>query len=299
LKIIHLIGLGNGGAKQIRTMATQRKRRDDRPTSTDSSEEEQMKLLQYMETAVPESTHAERQRFLVDCGGNYDAAIDKLAKYIKWRSEYCDDALREGLDSWTYATQMLQKSIVKHSSQNCDGATHTSSSSSTTTIKLPCIVYVHEKAQSMTRYVQHLPARIDTKLAKPSTYALALAIYLEHLFDRNSMEKITLIIDVRAGQGWANILAIHLIPFMQMSCRLLCDLHPERLESCILFPMPKVTNVIWKAVKPFLHKDTRKKVVLVNGPAGKDDPVPKNLSQILDEEMIRQLEDKRRSCFSR
>lgn len=279
------------------TTATQLKGGDDW-TSTDSSEEEQMKLLKYIETAVPESTYAERQRFLVDCGGNHNAAIEKLVKYMKWRNDYCDDALRDKLDSWTYATQMLQKSIVKHSLQNCDGTTHTSSSSSSK-IKLPCIVYVHENFQSMTRYVQHLPARIDTKIAKPSTYALALAIFLEHLFDRNSIEKITLVIDVRAGQGWANILAIHLIPFMQMSCKLLCDLHPERLESCILFPMPKVTNVIWKAVKPFLHKDTRKKVVLVNGPAGIDDPVPKKLRQIVDEEIIRQLEDKRRSCFSR
>ena len=270
----------------IRIMAAQHKRGDNRPTTSDSSEEEQLKLLQYMETAVPESTHAERQRFLVDCSGKQTAAIDKLKKYIKWRSEHYDDALREEPDSWTYATQMLQKS-------KCDGgATRTST-------KLPCIVYVHETSQSMTRYVQHLPARIDTKLANPSTYALALAIYLEHLFDRNSIEKVTLVIDVRAGEGWANILAIHLIPFMQMSCRLLTDLHPERLESCILFPMPKVTNVIWKAVKPFLHKDTRKKVILINGPAGVDDPVPKKLSKVVDDEMILQLEDKRRSCFSR
>jgi hypothetical protein len=63
--------------------------------------------------------------------------------------------------------------------------------------------------------------------------------------------------------------------------------------------MPKVANVIWKAVKPFLHKDTRKKVVLVNGSAGVDDPVPKKMKQYIDGEMIKQLEDKRRSCFSR
>lgn len=265
------------------TMAAQVKRGDDHTTITASSDEEQLKSIQHMKTAVPESTRAERQRFLVDCNGNQTAAIDKLRKYMKWRSEHCDGALREEVDPWTYATQMLQK----HSAKN---ATDTTSSTS-----LPCIVYVHEKT---TRYVQLLPARIDTTLAKPSTYTLALAIFLEHLFDRNSNERITLVIDVRAGQGWANILAIHLIPFMQTACRLLCDLHPERLESCIIFPMPKVANVIWKAVKPFLHKDTRKKIVLVNGPAGINDPVPKKMVQLMDEEMMHQLEDKRRSCFS-
>lgn len=269
-------------------MAAQLKRGDDYQTTTAISEEEQLKVIQLIETAVPQSTQAERQRFSVGCNGNETAAIEKLRKYIKWRSEHCDDALREELDSWTYATQMLQKCCAKNSSP-----TNQSLSS------LPCIVYVHEETQSMTRYVQHLPGRIDTTLAKPSTYALALAIYLDHIFDRASDERITLVIDVRAGQGWANILAIHLIPFMQMSCRLLSDLHPERLETCILFPMPKVANVIWIAVKPFLRKDTRKKVVLVNGPAGVDDPVPEKMSQLIDGDMITQLEEKRRSCFSR
>jgi hypothetical protein len=266
-------------------MAAQLKRGDDYQTTNASSEEEQLKVIQLMETAVPQSTQAERQRFLVGCNGNQTAAIEKLRKYIKWRSEHCDDALREELDSWTYATQMLQKCSAKNSSP-------------TNLSSLPCIVYVHEESQPIKRYVQHLPGRIDTTLAKPSTYALALAIYLEHIFDPASDEKITLI-DVRAGQGWANISAIHLIPFMQMSCRLLSDLHPERLETCILFPMPKVASVIWNAVKPFLRKDTRKKVVLVNGSAGVNDPVPEKMSQLMDEDMISQLEAKRRSCFSR
>ncbi len=269
-------------------MAAQLKREDDQPATSSSSEEEQLKVIQLMETAVPQSTQAERQRFSGGCNGNQSAAIEKLRKYMKWRNEYCDDALREELDSWTYATQMLQKCSAK----NCS-PTNLSLSS------LPCIVYVHEETQSMKRYVQHLPGRIDTTLAKPSTYALVLAIYLEHLFDRASDERITLVIDVRAGQGWANILAIHLIPFIQMSCRLLSDLHPERLDTCILFPMPIVANVIWKAVKPFLRRDTKKKVVLVNGTAGVDDPVPKKMSQLMNEDMINQLEEKRRSCFSR
>jgi hypothetical protein len=272
----------------IKTMASQHHDIEEgHPTNI--SGEERMKLLQYIETAVPESTKAERQRFLVHCSGNENEAIDKLRYYIKWRGEHCDDDLRDGLDSWTYVNQMLHKIKARHSPQEENGNPLTTS--------LPCIVFLYENSQSVTRFVQHLPARIDTKHASPRTYALALAIYLDHLFDRNSTEKITLIIDVRAGRGWANILAVHLIPFMQLSCRLLNDLHPERLDSCILFPMPKVTNVIWKAVKPFLHKQTRKKVVLVNGGAGVDDPIPKKLSQMVAAELVHQMEENRRSCF--
>ena len=192
-----------------------------------------------------------------------------------------------------YANHMLQKHCERNSSNKHDD------SMDTTTINLPRIVYTHKTTHSSTRYVQHLPARIDTSLATPSMYALVLAIYLEHLFDRNSFEKITLVVDVRAGRGWANIPALHLISFMQACCKLLCDLHPERLQSCILFPLPKVATVIWRAVKPFLHKDTRKKILMANGQAGEDDPVPKKMSQLIEEQMIHLMEEQRMSCFSR
>ena len=94
-------------------MAAQLKKGDGHQTTAASSEEELLKVIQ---ASVPESTHAERQWFLVDCNGNQTAAINKLRNYINWRVEHCDDALREELDSWTYATQMLQKRSAKNSS---------------------------------------------------------------------------------------------------------------------------------------------------------------------------------------
>ncbi|KAL7524705.1 hypothetical protein ACHAXR_000680, partial [Thalassiosira sp. AJA248-18] len=141
---------------------------------------------------------------------------------------------------------------------------------------------ISDNAITKEKYLQHFPARIDIKLADTSVYARALAIYLDHALDRDSTEKITLVIDVRSGHGWANIKAIHLLPFIQSTVRLLCDLHPLRLEQCIIFPVPAVANVIWKAVKPFLGRETAKKVCLVSGPAGRNDKVPKKLSEYLD-----------------
>jgi hypothetical protein len=131
-------------------------------------------------------------------------------------------------------------------------------------------------------------------------YALALAIYIDYTLDRSSMEKIILVIDVRAGQGWANIAAIKLIPFIQETVRLLCDLHPTRLEQCIIYPVPVIANIIWKAVKPFVGKDTVKKICLVSGSgAGMNDIVPEKVNKYLDCELLQQFETTRMDCFSK
>jgi hypothetical protein len=131
-------------------------------------------------------------------------------------------------------------------------------------------------------------------------YALALAIYIDYTLDRSSMEKIILVIDVRAGQGWANIAAINLIPFIQETVRLLCNLHPTRLEQCIIYPVPVIANIIWKAVKPFVGKDTVKKICLVSGSgAGRNDIVPEKVNKYLDCKLLTRFETTRMDCFSK
>lgn len=263
-----------------------------------------------IEQALPDSTYEERVRFLTDRNGNKEAAIGKLKNYLNWRKKYCDDDLAH-LDSWTYATQLAIQGTAKFGGGSSQR--RSSRSMNMETMKLPCTLFMYDHKQSTSKnnhsdgddsvtttkkYLQHFPARIDTKLADTSVYALALAIYLDHALDRNSTEKVTLVIDVRSGHGWANIKAINLLSFIQSTVGLLCDLHPMRLEQCIIFPVPKLANVLYKAVKPFMGKETVKKVCLVSGPAGKNDKVPKNLGNLLDEELIKKLESRRKSCFS-
>lgn len=271
--------------------------------STHENGELETKEHREIHHALPTSTHAERQRFLTDRSGDVQAAITKLRNFLEWRKQHCNDDLGH-LDSWTYATQLAVQSQIAAKKLNKNNDTDT-------TLKLPCTLYMQEHEQSTSKtntddntiikkkYLQHFPARIATKLADTSIYALALAIYLDHALDRTSTEKVTLVIDVRSGHGWANIKAVQLLPFIQSTVRLLCDLHPMRLEQCIIFPVPKVANVIYKAVKPFLGKDTVKKVRLVSGPAGRNDKVPKKLCGYLDEELIVKFEERRTSCFTR
>ena len=266
--------------------------------------------LRDMHQALPNSTHAERQRFLAYSKGDTKAAIEKLQKYLEWREQHFNDDLNQQLeDPWIYAAQLaIQSAAAKggNGKTNPDTALMNGKTNDTS-LELPCPIFMHEDTQQSSstnnsvttkRYLQHLPARIDTKLAKTSVYAIALAIYVDYILDRNSIEKITLIIDVRSGHGWANIKAIHLVPFIQSTVRLLCDLHPMRLHRCIIFPVPQFTKGLWKAVKPFLEKETAMKVCLVSGPAGRDDSVPTKLNQYLDDELITKLEERRKSCFT-
>jgi len=267
--------------------------------------------LKEMHRALPTSTQAERQRFLIaDRQGNTKAAINKLQYYLDWRRQHTDDELSH-LDSWTYATQiaMQQAKAKKGNSINDSGIDSTN-----TTYKLPCPLFMYEHDSTSTantsidstvttnttrmKYIQHLPARIDL-LADNSTYALALALYIDHILDRNSTEKATLVIDVRPGYGWSNIKAIQLLPFIQMVSKLLCDLFPSRLEKCIVYPVPKVALFLWKAVQPFVGTETVDKICLISGSAGKKDKVPTNVSKYLDEDLIAKLEERRTSLFIR
>mmetsp|Transcript_17693 Transcript_17693/g.27681 ORF Transcript_17693/g.27681 Transcript_17693/m.27681 type:complete len:292 (+) Transcript_17693:44-919(+) len=257
--------------------------------------------LSNIHQAVPGSTHAEGQRFLTDRKGDTAAAVNKLRSYLGWRKHYCDDGLAAHLDSWSYATQLAIRASTNGNGGDAQDVDDT--------LKLPCPVYVHEHTQTSKdnkggniitkkNYIQFFPARIDTRLADTPTYALALALYIDHVLDRNSTGRVTLLIDVRKGHGWANINAFQLLPFIQSTSRLLCDLFPLRLDSCLIFPVPKLANVIWKKVQLFVGTDTRKKVCLVTGPAGKNNKVPKKLSDYLEEGLITELEERRKSMFS-
>lgn len=249
--------------------------------------------------ALPESTQAERCRFLVDRNGDTKLAITKLGNYLDWRRRhYCDDDSNCHLDSWTYATQLALRADDEKSKKSSNVDKNNNRTDNTSIKQLPCTLFTFEHDE--TKYLLHLPARIDTQLASTSVYALALALYIDHKMDRSSMEKIILVIDVRAGQGWANINAINLIPFIQETVRLLCDLHPTRLDTCIIYPVPVIASIIWKAVKPFVGKDTVQKIRLVSGSgAGMNDKVPEKVNKYLDCELLTRFETTRMNYFSK
>merc|ERR1712038_386100 len=124
------------------------------------------------------------------------------------------------------------------------------------------------------RILQLLPAQIDMKEVDDITYALAIAFYIDKKLSRNSLEKIVVSIDVRAGSGWANPPAKKIIPFIKTVVGILERNFPERLSRCILYPLPRAATVLWKMVKIFLDPFTAEKIVVIGGGAGIHDTTP-------------------------
>jgi hypothetical protein len=173
------------------------------------------------------------------------------------------------------------------------------------TTKLPQIMFLHTKEDGTPatdkngkRVILVLPAMVDRKLATSDTYALAMAFYLNLKFDRNDEEKMTVIIDVRPGDGWPNQLAITMVNFVRTVTTMLQRFYPERLERLVLFPIPMAALMIWQAMKRFVTNDTMDKLVLVPGPAACASPVPKEvLKEYFDIEIINLMEEKRVEVF--
>ncbi|KAL3793895.1 hypothetical protein ACHAWO_013404 [Cyclotella atomus] len=256
---------------------------DEAPTANDIQES---KACTDIKHALPTSTPEERQRFLSSALGNTTNAIKKLKHYLDWRSKYCKEETIDA-DIWVWSCQRAIQ-LSKDETASID-------------TKLPCVLFMHEYTEAnntIKRCAQVLPARVDTNLANATTYALALAIYLDQTLKRNSFEKLTLAVDVRAGKGWANISAFKLLPFIQGVTKLLIDLHPERLERCIIFPVPGIAVGIWRAAKPFLDKETSGRVFIVAGPAGLEDGLPKKVPEVLGSELVEKSEKTRMDCQS-
>ena len=212
-------------------------------------------------------------------------------------------------------------------------ATNTSSISSSIPNKLPCLVHfykdhhttggdnqknkeqkqqqqgvsnnnnnnddvTHMISSNGTRIIHVLPAQLDPRKATPATYALAVAIYLDLTLDRRSMEKITVVLDVRAGSGWANPSPISLLPFIKIVASLLNQHFPERLSRLVLFPLPFAATFLFNtAKKQFLDDDTAGKICVCGGAGNANSPVPDQVGLYFKEDVIHIMETRRLSLF--
>jgi hypothetical protein len=145
------------------------------------------------------------------------------------------------------------------------------------------------------------PARLDLTLASAQVYALASALYLDRRLSRHTTEKISLICDVRGGNGWANPTPWSLLPFIRATSSLLGQHFPERLKRFVLFPMPSSAVWIWNTAKKFVDVDTASKVVVVGlvGASGNaNDTVNDELDEFITKKDLGILEERRRSFFA-
>ena len=153
--------------------------------------------------------------------------------------------------------------------------------------------------QNGNRILQFLPARMDLSKASETAFALSIALYLERKLDRDSMEKITVAIDVRGGTGWANPRPQKLLPFIKQVAGLLEQNFPERLAGCLVFPVPAAATLLWRVVKVFLDPNTVKKVGLIKGDSRNEAPAPyATMEEYILKSVMQQMEEFRCASFA-
>ena len=251
-----------------------------------------------LEEKVPDATATERQRFLKSSKGKVDGAVVALSKYIEWNKQHeaiakelnIEPPSKEDsdLDYWKAACAVA----IKAKGEDC-------------TEILPRVIRVHqlEDGSDMCdatghRIFQLSPAPMDDKLVKTTTYALAVALYLNRRCDRNGLERITVCIDVRAGKGLPNIHATRLLPFIKDTTGLLLGLFPERLHRCLLYPIPPGFTWIWNIIKNAIHPLTRDKVCPLSGANKIESPPPREqMLEHMSEEAADRLEKERVDSF--
>mmetsp|Transcript_65635 Transcript_65635/g.97200 ORF Transcript_65635/g.97200 Transcript_65635/m.97200 type:complete len:871 (+) Transcript_65635:150-2762(+) len=250
----------------------------------------------------PESTPAERERFLAARNGDTSAAAEQLGSYLRWRSLskidelFASESTGEERENGENEKEETQHTITSPSISDEEiwkisarGATSIEKDGQAAAdARVPQIVFSNSIDSSdggkMTKKIIHvLPGRLDLGLASPDAYAQAVAIFLEKKQDRESLEKIDIVIDVRGAKGWANPKPTAVLPFVKTVSSLLGSNFPERLDRCILFPLPRVMSPLWNMARKFLDEDTANKIHVCFGGGGHDDPIPSSVGQHLDQ----------------
>lgn len=166
------------------------------------------------------------------------------------------------------------------------------------------VVFCHRKDGTAitdrkgTKILCVLPAMIDKKQVPAETYGIALSFYFDQMFDRKSEEKVTVLLDVRSGQGWPNVLAIYMINYVRKLAKILQSHLPDRLEQMIVYPVPRAALGVWAAMKWAFHTNVMDKIVLCPGPADTDSPLPKPyLKDYVDDTILDFTEEQRTGRF--
>ena len=172
----------------------------------------------------PNSTPAERRRFLIANDDDIEAAESMLEEFLDWMKLHDDEnedakKLADVEDDWEFASQYaLSKSEGTGNGKVIPRLIITGAEDGGNLFL--------DKKGNKTNLI--LAATIDTTAADPDTYALTIAIFIKRFSNRDSMEKYNIALDVRAGEGWANPNAYNCGTIMKTISKLCNRLHPER-----------------------------------------------------------------------
>lgn len=251
----------------------------------------------WLQEQVPGATAAERLRFYVAANCQRESAAKALRSYQEWRVGL---SLPEGElsqsftgnvdeDHWNVAVaKAFRVHGIQYEQQRVPQFART---------------YETDVGKSLcdsqgARIVHMIPGFIDDRVCAQVVYATVLACYLDEKLHRESSEKITVILDVRGGEGWRNLHVTNQLPFVQHTCQLLLKMFPERLSRAVVFPIPSSFVWLWTIISRCMEKKTREKVAVLAGTATIKAPPPMDqMVAFMTEETAHRLEQERVAAF--
>lgn len=192
----------------------------------------------------------QRAPFVAACGGDEAAGDAMLQEHLRWRA----------------ATLPLPASHPE----------------------LPEWAFFHGTTTDGTRILFVNGARIDPSKGGPSHYALSAAAAIDTESQQAAAtEQITVLVDTRANDGWANPKIWGIVPVVRECIRVLGANYPERVQRIVIYPLPPAAAMVWQAFKLVLGS-YGSKVVLLGGPASRDSPAPEGLADYVIYEQLRE-----------
>jgi hypothetical protein len=254
-----------------------------------------------LEQLVPEATTAERLRFLVAETGNVRTAAKTLKDYLQWRTDH-QHTQKHGEPA------LLELELYTDDSDwndwNIAAAAACKANNEPCRTILPRIARLHKiegndiRDRQGYRALRLISGQMDDRLASLTTYATAVALYIDRKLVRESTERVTLCIDLRGGVGWRNLHVVKVLPFIQTTTKLLLTMFPGRLERAVVYPLTPAFGWIWPIVKRWVDPLTAEKICILTGPATILSPPPvSQMVEYLDESIVALLEKARVADF--
>ena len=213
---------------------------------------------------LTDATDAERKRFLTARQDDEAAAREMLTAHIAWRKA----SLPLPASAKTLGWGLPNMASVLADSHRCRAGCR--------------ILLVHG-------------AMYDSEAGSHDDYALGFAALFDQYLARDSDEKVTVLVDVRGGDGWPNPRPWSALPWLRVLARVLSANFPERLKRLVLFPVPWVASTAWTAASAFIDENTAAKVQLLSGPAARTEPIPAAIDEFVEASVVSECNAQRAS----
>jgi len=244
------------------------------------------------------ATPTELARFLAANKGDVSKTDKAINDYLQWRADYLPDArkkiTKQACRWWGFLEDENGRSVrsLKNSSSrvvlalggfhlcgNRCGSSSGSGSGSGSSRGSGGVQEEEEEEEEMAPPCGPEEIHVETTVA-------AMSVWLDECLARDSDEKITLLVDVRPKDDWPNPTPTNLLPMIRQLSSVFGAMNPERLEACIIFPMPWIVRAVWYIVKGFMDVKTASKMQFLAGSSYQDAPFPDGLSEFVDEKYL-------------